>query len=557
MWESRRDFQRVWEGWEAGFMAFHAFHTLSFPWPALGRETELQFRQPLFGESTKGSVSIHFRQVDFSRPNIILESAVRLHSLFMKSLRPSRAGISSLHVLVPTVGNVVTGCVAYLILLVIPSPLSAQTFEQIHQVVQFYGSHDNFSGNVVVFQNGQIVSNESRGLANQEWKIANTASTRFAIGSITKQFTATAILLLQEQGRLKTSDSVSKYYDQAPAGWKSVTLRELLLHTSGIPDDLFSHGSIGFEQGQHSPQEAVEDALHKPLAFPPGTRTAYTNVEYVLLGLIIERVSGQNYADFLRTHFFVPLEMHDTGVGWVPHVIPQRASGYSSSDAHAQEAERFSVTALSAAGAMYSTGADLARWLLALHSGRVLKPDSYAEMIAADADGFGYGLNISTQYGLQDIGHAGDLPGFHVSTEYFPARKTGIVVLTNIVSAGLTPGTYAIANDLMQLVSDRNAIVRSTGREAPLNGSLLQTYVGRYTNTAGQQIDVLRVGDHLTLKPLSPGKEESTLRAESANRFYCAEWDGEAEFSRDDRGTVRLVVFAYTNESATLWTKQP
>ncbi len=125
------------------------------------------------------------------------------------------------------------------------------------------------------------------------------------------------------------------------------------------------------------------------------------------------------------------------------------------------------------------------------------------------------------------------------------------------VSAGLTPGTYAIANDLMQLVSDRNAIVRSTGREASLNSSLLQTYVGRYTDSAGQQIDVLRVGDHLTLKPLSSGKEESTLRAESANRFYCAEWDGEVEFSRDDRGAVRLVVFAYTNESATLWTKQP
>ncbi len=410
---------------------------------------------------------------------------------------------------------------------------------------------------MVVFRAGHVICNESRGLANQEWNIANTAKTRFAIGSITKQFTAAAILLLQEQGRLKTSDAVSTYYEQAPLAWKGLTIRELLLHTSGIPDDLVNSSSVGFERGSYTPEEVVEAVTHKPLTAPQGTRTAYNNVEYVLLGLIIERVSGQDYASFLKQHFFAPLGMLDTGVGWSPNIIPHRASGYTSAGAGAREAEPFSGTALGGAGAIYSTGADLARWLIALHSGRVLKPDSYSEMTTADADGFGYGLTVSTQYGLQDIGHVGDLPGFHVSTEYFPARQTGIIVLTNNVSGRSTPGTYAIANDLMQLVSDDRAIIRSTGREVPLRAELLQQYIGSYSDFTGQTVKISRAGDHLTLAPQLPGKAPSTLKAESEVRFYCAEWDGEVQFERDRDGALHMTIFAYSNETATLWNKFP
>ncbi len=238
-------------------------------------------------------------------------------------------------------------------------------------------------------------------------------------------------------------------------------------------------------------------------------------------------------------------------------MIPHRASGYTGTGSDAQEAGPFSATALMAAGGIYSTGADVARWMIGLHSGRVLRPDSYAEMTTADAEGFGYGLNVSTQYGLKDIGHVGDVPGFHASTEYFPARKTGIVVLTNVVSGRSTPGTYAIANDLMQLASDSKAVVRSTGRETSLSRSLLEGYVGQYTDPTGQQIEISRVGDHLSLVPRLPGKSPSTLRAETANRFYLAEWDGEVQFDRDRDGSLKMIIFAYPNETATIWVRHP
>lgn len=437
------------------------------------------------------------------------------------------------------------------------SPACAQTTEQTRKVVQFYADEDHFSGNVVVFREGRVLCNESRGLANQAWNIANTTNTRFAIGSVTKQFTAAAILLLQEQSRLKTSDPVNLYYKQAPVGWKNITIRNLLLHTSGIPEELFAGDSPGFERGSHSPEEVVQAATQKALTAAPGTRTAYNNVAYVLLGLIIERVSGEDYASFLRKHIFEPLSMLDTGVGWLPNVIPQRASGYTAVGFDAQEAEAFSGTALGGAGGMYSTGADLARWLIALHGGHLLKPESYTEMTTADADGFGYGLSVSTQYGLQDIGHGGDVPGFHVSTEYFPARKTGIVVLTNVTSGRGTPGTYAITNDLMSLVSDGDAIVRSSGREVPLTPGLQRAYVGRYRDAAGEEIDISRVGDHLKLVPRLPGKSPSTLRAESSTRFYFAEWDGEVQFDRNSAVSPQMIIFAYPNETATVWSKLP
>lgn len=435
------------------------------------------------------------------------------------------------------------------------SPALSQTTEQARKVVQFYADEDHFSGNVVVFRDGRVLCNESRGFANQAWKIPNATDTRFAIGSVTKQFTAAAILLLQEQGRLKTSDPVSLYYKQAPAAWRDITIRELLLHTSGIPEVLFAGGSPGMERGSHSPEEVVQAAAQQPLISSPGTRTAYTNVEYVLLGLIVERVSGQEYAGFLKHEIFEPLGMADTGVGWLPSVIRRRASGYTAVGIGAQEAEAFNGDALGGAGAMHSTGADLARWLIALHSGHVLTQASYAEMTTAGADGFGYGLNISTQYGLPDIGHVGDVPGFHVSTEYFPARKAGVIVVTNVTSDRGTPGTYAITDDLMSLISDSKAIVRSMGREVYLSPDIQQTYAGRYRDAAGQEIEISLAGDHLMLVPQLSGKSPSTLRAESSTRFYLAEWDGEVLFERDGAGVLQMTIFAYSNETATVWSK--
>jgi CubicO group peptidase (beta-lactamase class C family) len=410
-------------------------------------------------------------------------------------------------------------------------------------VGQFYAKEDGFSGNVIVYRDGHVISNESYGLANVEWRIPATETTRFAICSETKQFTAASILLLQEQGLLHTTDKLSQHYPETPEAWKDVTLRQLLQHTSGIPDGVRISGTGGYDQGQRTPQEIVRSVATQPLVFPSGSRTEYNNMGYVMLGLVIEKVSGQTYAEFLQKHFFAPLNMQDSGLGSTTEVIPNKAYGYIPGKP-VKAADPLPYDILYSAGGIYSTGADLAKWLIALHGGRVLKHESYDEMTTADPDGFGYGLKVSIQHGQKDIGHDGQWAGFISENDYFPATKTGLIVLTNQANGPSTPGTHSITTNLMALACDEHAIVRALGGEQNVNPAILQRYVGTYRSSDSDSKDTLQIAivdHHLRLTPA--GHSTSTLMAQAETRFYMKEWDGEAEFREDHSGVVTLDIF--------------
>lgn len=449
-------------------------------------------------------------------------------------------------------------CVLVLPHLILPHLGLAQTAEQARQVVHFYAKQDAFSGNVVVFRDGKILINESYGLANAERRLPLTAATRFAIASVTKQFTAASILVLQEQGLLHTNDKLSRYYPEAPAAWKDVTLRQLLQHTSGIPDSVRVFGTSGTDRSQQTPQEVVKSVASLPMLFPPGSHTAYNNTAYLVLGLVIERVSGVDYAEFLRSHLFKPLGMLNTGLGSTAGVIENRAVGYRHIAGGAQKAGPVPYTVLFSAGGLYSTGEDLSRWLIGLHGGRVLKPASYAEMMEADADGFGYGTEVSTQFGQRDTGKDGLLPGFIANTEYFPVTRTGIIVLSNQTAGKSSPGTHAICSDLMQLSGDEHAMVRSLGGERKIEAKVVQAYAGVYRSSENAGDATLRIDlsdGHLRLTPKD--KNTSTLMAQSDTRFYMKEWDGAAEFHRDEHGVLSLDVFNLGNETRSTWHRLP
>lgn len=358
-------------------------------------------------------------------------------------------------------------------------------------------------------------------------------------------------------GLLHTTDKLSEHYPETPAAWKDVTLRQLLQHTSGIPDGVRFSGTGGYDQAKRTPQKIVRSVATQPLVFPSGSRTEYNNMGYVLLGLAIEKVSGQTYAEFLQKHFFTPLEMQDSGLGSTTEVIPNKAYGYIPGKP-VKAADPFPYDVLYSAGGIYSTGADLAKWLIALHGGRVLKPESYDEMTAADPDGFGYGLKVSIQYGQKDIGHDGQWPGFISDNEYFPATRTGVIVLTNQANGSSTPGTHAIASNLMALACDEHAIVRALGGEQNINPAILKRYVGAYGSTDPDSKDRLQIAmtdGHLRLTPA--GHSTSTLMAQGGSRFYMKEWDGEAEFHQDESGAVTLDIFTYSNETRSSWRKVP
>jgi CubicO group peptidase (beta-lactamase class C family) len=439
-----------------------------------------------------------------------------------------------------------------------PNGPLCQTPQQIRSVGEFYARTDGFSGNVVVFRNGSILSNESYGLANIELGVPITANTRFAIGSLTKQFTAASILLLQEQGLLKTTDTLAQHYPATPALWKDVTLRQLLQHTSGIPDGLESWGTPAFEQTQHPPEDIIKSVASKPLVFPSGSRMEYNNMGYILLGLVVERVSKQSYADFLQQHFFTPLQMQNTGLGSSSALIQNRAYGYAPELNGLHPADPVPFTSSFSAGGLYSTGEDLARWLIALHGGRVLKPASYTEMTTAGLEGFGYGLIISTQSGKVDFYHAGRVSGFASEFEYFPETKTGIVVLSNKLSHNVSPGANALDTDLVHLSIEQNAAVRSLGGERHVEPATLRRYTGTYqpiSKDDGIPVTIERNDGHLTLTPA--GKGTSTLIARSDDAFYVKENEWEAEFHKDADGSWLLNVFILPTQTMLSLRKSP
>ncbi len=379
-------------------------------------------------------------------------------------------------------------------------------------VVRAYADPDLFSGAVLVARDGKPVFRKAFGLANREWDVANTPQTRFRLGSITKQFTAAAILQLAEQGKLSVDDPISKYYPEAPAAWAQITLKHLLTHTSGIP----SYTEIpGFFVQQARldlvPKAIVALTRDKPLEFPPGSKFAYDNTGYILLGYVIEKVSGQPYAAYVQDHIFTPLHMKDTGYDVSTTILPRRAAGYSVAGGRASNAEYLAMTLPYAAGSLYSTVDDLLAWDQALHAGRVLKPTSVAAMFTDYGFKYGFGEGISVQNGHRTWSHAGGINGFATMLARLPDDGLTVVVLANIEEAP----AGRVAQKLIDAWFDPKT---ATGAGVKPTAAELDRYVGRYRMSPALVIDITREGDRLFAQ--GTGQPKVELFHESGRSYF-------------------------------------
>ena len=293
---------------------------------------------------------------------------------------------------------------------------------------------DHFMGSIVIVHDGHVLAERSFGSANLEWNIPNAASTRFHIGSITKQFTAASILLLADRGKLRLGDPVSKYIDNAPADWTNITLLHLLTHTSGIVSitDLPPDQAALTRGG--TPAEILERFRNQPLLFPPGTQARYSNSGYILLGMIVEKVAREPYAAFLQKNIFAPLGMRDTGVDNGTDVVENLASGYLLQGGTYARAEFVDMRIPFAAGDLYSTTNDLARWEEGLYGGKLLSPDSLRRMTTPGLGDFGLGVVVKQENGERVISHAGGIQGFVADLRYYPDQRIAVVVLSNTES---------------------------------------------------------------------------------------------------------------------------
>lgn len=313
----------------------------------------------------------------------------------------------------------------------LPSSFAA-TAADLDQIVSSFQRSKGFMGSVLVVENGRTLLSKGYGQENIRQGKLNQAGTKFLIGSLTKQFTATLVMKLVEEGKLNLDAPISTYLPSYPQGWR-IKVRHLLSHTSGIPDFVrFPE----FERRRLSPttlDKAILFFKDRPLEFTPGSKFNYSNSGYVLLGKLIEVASGKSYEEFLKQTILVPAGLQYTGLDSGDRNAPGMAMGYVRSfGGRMKEAPKTHPSWAHAAGAMYSTVEDLDRWNEALNGGRVVSRASVEKMHTANLDNYGFGWQVEPIAGHPAVDHSGSIDGFSGQLTYFPGERVSIAVLSNV-----------------------------------------------------------------------------------------------------------------------------
>jgi CubicO group peptidase (beta-lactamase class C family) len=358
----------------------------------------------------------------------------------------------------------------------------AQDAARMDQIVQSYVADRKFMGTALVARGSQVLFSKGYGSSNLEWDIPNSPDTKFRLGSVTKQFTAASILLLEERGKLSVNDPVKKYLPDAPAAWDKITIFHVLTHTSGIPSFTGFPDYARLEPFATTPAELVARFRDKPLDFEPGEKWNYSNSGYVLLSYLIEKITGDSYEKFVRENIFTPLGMKDSGYDSNSAVIPHRASGYVAGKNGYENAGFVHMSVPQGAGALYSTTGDLLKWEQGLFGGKVLKAPSLEKMITPFKNNYAFGLGVETAGGHKVIEHGGGIEGFVTELDYYPDDKLTVVVLENVNGAA-PPGE--IARKLAALAHGENVKLPGERKEITLDSKVLSRYVGAYQLAQG------------------------------------------------------------------------
>ena len=418
------------------------------------------------------------------------------------------------------------------VLVCVATRCAAQDVAQLEQIIQPYVQSKTFMGSVLVARGATVVLNKGYGSANLEWNVPNTPTTKFRLGSITKQFTATSILLLEERGKLKLEDPIKMYVTDAPPAWDRITLFNLLTHTSGIPNFTSLAEYKTLQLSDTPPAKTIATVRDRPLDFFPGEKMSYSNSGYILLGYVIEKITGASYEQFVRDNIFTPLGMKDSGYDSNSAIIERRAAGYSPSPSGPINAGYVHMSIPHAAGALYSTTEDLLRWEQGLFGGKVVSAASLKKMTTPFKNNYALGVVVQTADGRTVVNHGGGIEGFNTFLAYYPDDKLTVVVLSNI--NGTTPN--AIATKLATVAHGGTVQATSVRKEITLPAATLEKFVGTYELAPGVSMWIRLQGDHLTTQ-LS-GQGQLPMFAESATKFFLKAVDAQLEFVTGADGAV-------------------
>jgi CubicO group peptidase (beta-lactamase class C family) len=284
----------------------------------------------------------------------------------------------------------------------------------------------------------EVLLRSGYGFANEEWRVPNTPTTKFRIGSVTKMFTAAAILRLADTGAVSLSDDIGKWVGDLPQAWRSFTIHQLLTHTTGLRDHLAAPAKRKLNRAGALPTELIDLIAEEPLLFQPGTNFSYSNTGYILLGMLIEKLSNRTYASYLDNEILSPLQLTATGYDSSTQILPERASGYALQGGQLCNADFLDMSVPFSAGGLVSTSDDLLRWNTVLHTGGLLDGSSYRRMVTEYSETqkgnefYGYGLFIGKISGHTCLSHSGGVNGFIAVLQYYPELQGSLIVLSNV-----------------------------------------------------------------------------------------------------------------------------
>jgi CubicO group peptidase (beta-lactamase class C family) len=417
-----------------------------------------------------------------------------------------------------------------------------------------------FSGAVLVAREGQVVFRGAFGDANRELAVPNSPETKFRIGSVSKQFTAAAVLLLAQRGSLRLTDSIHKHLPDWPPAWGKVSIHHLLSHTGGLPR-LTTRVMLdvsGLSATTPMPFRSVRDLFVpgeelEPLDSEPGERWSYSNVGYIVLGMLVAKVSGQSFCDFVSQAIFRPLKMADSGCHNASVIVKNRASGYNRVDGALINAPYVDVGFTAGAGAFYSTVDDLLRWNQALNANTLLDTASTASLFTPVLNEYGYGWWIQTKSNRRVEWHGGNAPGLVSQITRYPKEQLFIAVLSNAWSISDRSQVRAISNELAALMLGEPYELPRQHVQRPLAQATYDDYVGEYRGR--DAFAIAREGERLVVQ-VPPGNSVFEIVPESGTQFFWKDREYYLTFERNPTGEVIAVSIRNEGELAR-WTKVP
>jgi CubicO group peptidase (beta-lactamase class C family) len=395
-----------------------------------------------------------------------------------------------------------------------------QKANKIDSLFTAYGKQNKFTGSILIAKKGKVLLSKGYGMADQSHDIPNTSTTKFKLASVSKQFTAMAILILE-----------NKYIADYPNGEK-ISIHHLLTHTSGIQNMTALPVFDSIKTKRHSLEQIIAYFKKLPLEFEPGSKHNYSNSGYLLLSYIIEKASGKTYGEFMKENIFDPLAMKNSGVYDNLDVIKNTALGYSETDNGFVNAPYIDMSIPSGAGALYSTVEDMFLWDQSLSTEKLVKKATLQKMITPFKDNYAYGLRVDNYNGHKWITHSGGIEGFATITNRFPDDELYMVILKNVDNQQLFQA-HRIARSIM---FDQKYELPVERKIATINTSVYKTLIGEYELEPGFVFNITTESGKLFAQATNQPKIE--IYPEGEYKYFVKVVNAQFEFNKDEKGTI-------------------